>query len=111
MYYGDVRIQPQDDVLKGSEDVMAAQVGNIKLAAMLQDKGLEAHPDKTSYIVCGSRNFKRKAKDDLEKNPLMFGNFAVKERVADKYLGQVLHSGGLEIFRRGGRTPCIAGWQ
>ena len=99
MYYGDVRIQPlayQDDVLKGSKDVMAAQVGNIRLAAMLQDKGLEAHPDKTSYIVCGSRKFKQKAKEDLENNPLMFGDFVVKERVSDKYLGQVLHSGGLE---------------
>ena len=91
MYYGDVRIQPlayQDDVLKGSKDVMAAQVGNIRLAAMLQDKGLEAHPDKTSYIVCGSRNFKQKAKEDLENNPLMFGDFVVKKRVADKYLAR-----------------------
>ena len=26
----------------------------------------------------------------------MFGDFVVKERVSDKYLGQVLHSGGLE---------------
>ena len=97
--YGDVRIQPlayQDDVLKGNKDVMAAQVGNIRLAAMLQDKGLEAHPDKTSFIVCGSRKFKQKAREDLENNPLMFGDFLVKERVSDKYLGQVLHSGGLE---------------
>ena len=26
----------------------------------------------------------------------MFGNFVVKERVSDKYLGQILHGGGLE---------------
>ena len=61
MYYGSARIQPlayQDDVLKGSKDVMAAKVGNIKLSAMLQDKGLEAHPDKPSFIVCGSNEFK-----------------------------------------------------
>ena len=48
IHYGGVRIQPlayQDDVLKGSKDVAAAQVGNIKLAAMLNEKGLEAHPD------------------------------------------------------------------
>ena len=65
MYYGSARIQPlayQDDVLKGSKDVMAAKVGNIKLSAMLQDKGLEAHPDKTSFIVRGSNKFKQKAK-------------------------------------------------
>ena len=99
IYYGEVRVQPlayQDDVLKGSKDVMAAQVGNIKLATMLKDKGLEAHPDKTSFIVCGSRRFKQKAKDDLQNNPLKFGDFPVKERVSDKYLGQVLHGGGLD---------------
>ena len=99
MYYGDVRIQPlayQDDVLKGSKDVMAGQVGNIRLAAMLQDKGLEAHPDKTSFIVCGSSKFKEKVKEDIEKPPIMFGNFLVKERDCDKYLGQMLHGNGLE---------------
>ena len=84
-----------DDVLKGSKDAAAAQVGNIKIAKMLEDKGLEAHPDKTSYIVCGSPEFKQKAKEDMLKNPLMFGNFEVKEKESDKYLGQVLHGGGL----------------
>ena len=99
MYFGDVRIQPlayQDDVLKGCKDVMDARVGNIRLAAMLKDKGLEAHKDKTSFIVCGSNRFKQKAKDDLQNDPLMFGNFEVKEKLSDKYLGQVLHGGGLE---------------
>ena len=72
IYYGEVRVQPlayQDDVLKGSKDVMAAQVGNIKLATMLKDKGLEmeAHPDKTSFIVCGSRKCKEKAKDEIKE--------------------------------------------
>ena len=35
--YGVVKVQPlayQDDILKGSEDVMGAQAGNIKLAAI-----------------------------------------------------------------------------
>ena len=99
MYYGSIRFQPlayQDDILKGSKDAMAAQVGNIKLSAMLQDKGLEAHPDKTSFIVCGSSKYKQKAKNDLKERPLMFGDFEVKERVSDKYLGQILHGGGLE---------------
>ena len=99
MYFGGVRIQPlayQDDVLKGCKDVMDARVGNIRLAAMLKDKGLEAHQDKTSFIVCGSSRFKQKVKDDLQNDPLMFGNFVVKERLSDKYLGQVLHGGGLE---------------
>ena len=97
--YGDVQISPlayQDDIMKGNRDVVGAQAGNIKLAAMLTDKGLEAHPDKTCFIVCGSKMFKEKADNDLKSNPLMFGNFQVKQKVCDKYLGQMLHSGGVE---------------
>ena len=97
--YGDVKVNPlayQDDILKGSKDVLAARVGNIKLATMLEDKGLEAHPDKTCFIVCGSKKFKEKAEDDIKKQPLMFGNFEQKQREHDKYLGQILHGGGLE---------------
>ena len=33
---------------------------------------------------------------DLKRNPLLFGNFPVKQREHDRYLGQVLHSGGLD---------------
>ena len=61
IYYGGVRMQPlayQDDILRGSKDVMDTQVGNIKLAAMLEEKGLEAHPDKTCFIVCSSRRYR-----------------------------------------------------
>ena len=99
MLYGRVRIQPlayQDDVLKGSEDVLTAQIGNIRLAAMLQEKGLEAHPEKTSFIVVGSEKFKKKVKEDIRTTPLMFGSFKMIEKVSDKYLGQFLHGGGLE---------------
>ena len=55
IYYGYVRLQPlayKDDIMKDSKDVLGAQVGNIKLAAMLQEKGLEAHPEKKCVIIC-----------------------------------------------------------
>jgi hypothetical protein len=51
--YGVVKVQPlayQDDTVKENKDVMGAQAGNIKLAAMVT-----AHPDKTCDIVCGSK--------------------------------------------------------
>ena len=97
--YGIVNIKPlayQDDIMKGSKDVNGAQAGNIKLSAMLKDKGLEAHPDKTCFIICGSKQFKEKAEQDLKYNPIMFDTFPVKHKTSDKYLGQVLHSGGVE---------------
>ena len=98
--YGGVRLQPlayQDDIMRGSKDVLTTQVGNIKLAAMFEEKGLEAHPDKTCFIVCGSKRFKENAEFDLQRSPIMFGDFLVKQRVSDRYLGQILHSGGLDM--------------
>ena len=74
--------------MKGSKDVVGAQAGNTKLAAMLKDKGLDAHPDKTCFLVCGSKRFKDKAEKDLKANPLMFATFPVKQKVSDKCLGQ-----------------------
>jgi hypothetical protein len=96
--YGGVRLQPlayQDDILRSSMDVLSTQVGNIKLAAMMEEKGLEAHPDKTCFIVTGSSKYKDKVRRDLGDNPLMFGDFPVKQRESDRYLGQILHGGGL----------------
>ena len=82
--------------MKGSKDVLGAQVGNIKLAAMLQEKGLEAHPEKTCFIICGSKKYKQDVERDLKGRKIMFGKFPVKQKDSDKYLGQILHTGGLE---------------
>ena len=44
----------------------------------------------------------------------MFGNFTIKQKVSDKYLGQVLHSGGVEasatatVQERSGRIKGAA---
>ena len=57
---------------------------------------ITAHADKTFYIVCGSKKFKAKVEKDIQTNPLVFDTFDIKQRVSDKYLGQILHSDGLE---------------
>ena len=91
IYYGDVRCEYfayQDDIGKPSKGAREAQAANIKLAHMFQEKGLEAHPDKTCFIVFGSENFKRKINEQLNANPLQLGNFMVNRRVSDRYLGQ-----------------------
>ena len=98
MYYGEVRFESaafQDDVSKPSADVIAAQAGMSRLAAMLEDRGLEAHEDKTGYVVFGSRKYKERVKQEEEIIPLQFGRFKTKRKVSDKYLGQVLHEDGL----------------
>ena len=93
-----MRIQPvayQDDVARASSSVAEVQAGMTKMSAMLKDKGLEAHPDKTCFIVIGSSEFKSKVYDDIKMSPLTFGNFEVKEKLVDTYHGQMLHSEGL----------------
>ena len=52
--------------------------------------------DKTSFIVCGSSSFKQSVKLEIQDYPMIFGDFVMKEKISDKYLGQVLHGGGLE---------------
>ena len=67
-----------------------------RLAGFLKERGLDAHPDKTSYLICGTEEFKRKTNKQLEEVPLVFGDFLAKRKISDKYLGQVLHEDGLE---------------
>ena len=46
MCFGNVKLQPvayQDDMGHATKDVLHVQVGNMKMASMLQDKGLQAH--------------------------------------------------------------------
>ena len=98
-HYGDIRIQPlawQDDVGIPNEDVTMARNNNIRMEEMLSEKLLEAHSDKTVYIVMGSSSFKKKVREELKDSPLVFGSFRMKEKESEKYLGQIIHSGGLE---------------
>ena len=81
--------------MKGSKDVLDTQVGSISLATMLESKGWEAHRDKTCFIVCGSKKYKQMVNLDLDRNRLIFGQFPVKQKECDLYLGQMLHGGGL----------------
>ena len=98
MYYGGVRVEYfayQDDIGKPSAGVNEAQAGNIKISQMFSDKGLEAHPDKTCFVVFGTTKYKEKIENQLETNPLYFGDFPVKKKDSERYLGQIIHSGGL----------------
>ena len=99
MYYGKVRIEYtayQDDVGKPSQGVQEAQNHMLKLAYMVEEKGLEAHPDKTAYIIMkGNKKNVVMMEKELKNNPLRFGQyFTMTRRKEDKYLGQYLHEDG-----------------
>ena len=80
----------QDDIAKPNADVISAQTGMTRLAGMLLESGLEAHTEKTSYFVCGSKSYKEKTEEQLQLMPLTFGEFNVKRKSSDKYLGQIV---------------------
>ena len=57
---------------------------------------MDAHPDKTAYILFkGSKEDVGKKEKELELTPLQFGQFTIKRKDKDKYLGQILHEDGL----------------
>ena len=99
MHYGRVRVEYtayQDDVGKPSGSVKEANVHMVKMAKMLKDKGLEAHPSKTGYILFkGSKKDKEQMEKELLLMPLVFGEFKMKRKTQDKYLGHILHEDGL----------------
>ena len=98
LYYGAVRCEYfayQDDIGKPSAGVNEAQAANIKMDQLFREKGLDAHPDKTGYIVFGSNRYKEEVANQLENCELSLGNFSVKRKEFDRYLGQILHTDGV----------------
>ena len=78
MYYGSVRCEYfayQDDIGKPSAGVNEAQSANIKMDQLFREKGLDAHPDKTGYIVFGLKRYKEEISNQLEECELSLGNF------------------------------------
>ena len=76
MYYGNVRCEYfayQDDIGKPSTGVNQAQAANIKMTHLFSEKGLEAHPDKTCFIVFGAAKYKKEMSDQLEDTALSLG--------------------------------------
>ena len=96
--YGSVRIQPQifqDDIQRVARNVSAARIGNVKLQRMLSERLLRCHPKKTCFVMLGNLQYKKQVRNELEICPLRFGEFDMKEKEQDVYLGDVFSSKGL----------------
>ena len=76
LYYVGIRIEYtafQDDIGKPSGGVHMTKIG-----FMFEDKGLEAHPDKTSYIIVkGNKKDVMRIEKGLEINPIRFNQFTM----------------------------------
>ena len=97
--YGWVRLQPlayQDDISRLATTVNSTRAGSIKISGMTDQKGLKCHPTKTVCIAVGDKEFRAEVKKQVESEPVMFGDFTVKFKESEVYLGDVIAAQGLE---------------
>ena len=62
IYFGETRIEPlsyQDDVAAPCLSVDMARTQATMLASLMKEKTLQAHPDKTGYLILGTEKKKR----------------------------------------------------
>ena len=73
-----VRCNPQafqDDIARLAEGIDATNYGNVKISKMLELKGLECHPTKTTFISIGTKKCRKRIEEELRRTPIVFGNF------------------------------------
>ena len=85
----------QDDIMRAADSIEAARAGNIKMASVMYSKQLTLNQDKTGFILFGKEARTRQARKEIALSPIFCGDFITKEKVADKWLGDMFHQGGL----------------
>ena len=98
MDYGEVPMAPLlwlDDIINTAGGLDEARQINVLINKVMKQRGLALNEDKSAIIIMGSKKQKLQASTELEKDPLLCGHFVTKEKQNDKWLGQILSSGGL----------------
>jgi hypothetical protein len=96
--FGRVQCNPQafqDDIARLSKDINSTNFGNIKISQMLELKGLECHPTKTTFIAIGSKDYQNEIEKELKRNPIVFGSFICQPKKQDVCLGDVISADGM----------------
>ena len=97
--YGAVPQAPllwMDDILNAARGLDEAREANRRMSVLMMERGLCLNQEKTVCIVIGSNKQKKEATAEIKTNPLMCGNFEMKEKQLDKWLGQQVSARGLE---------------
>ena len=55
------------------------------------------HPDKTIFVTFGSKNQIKDLEDQNKKEPIYFNDFVTEKKPSEKWLGDMLHEGGLSL--------------
>ena len=67
----------------------------MRISSLMKENQLECHPDKTCFIVIGTKTFKEGVGKEVEAEPIRFGTFVTEEKLVDRYLGHFFHTDGL----------------
>ena len=95
-YGGKVRLNPllyQDDSLRLASSATSAQYGNYVMEAVMKRKLLSIN-DKSSFLLCGKAKQIRSIQEKIEENPLSIKGKSIKQKVKEKYLGDMISSLG-----------------
>ena len=98
--YGTVPLAPvmfQDDLADCSGSLDNARESNRRVDVLTKQLCLELNRDKSVYILQGSKKQKEQIRLQILKEPLMCGQFHMKEEKVSKWLGHYLSSEGLAI--------------
>ena len=96
--YGAVRVLPvifKDDISRAVCSLESARAGNVKMSGVVNSKHLTLNKDNPCIILFGNKAKVSKAREELARSPLYCGDFIIKEKTADKWLGEFFHQGGL----------------
>ena len=96
--YGEAPLQPllfQDDICRATSTPENAQMGNIKMEAVLESKLLDFNHDKSRYLVIGGDRAVKDMQTRINTCPQTLCEAEMKTSKQEKYLGDQLSSAGL----------------
>ena len=83
------------DLINVAEGLPQARVTNSKVDIVMKQRGLSLNKDKSVCVIIGNKKQKMEATKEIEKDPLLCGDFITKEKEEEKWLGQILSNAGL----------------
>ena len=71
---------------------------DIKISSTMKSKELQLSKDKTAYVIFGKKKQKEGARKEIDVCPIYCGDFITKEKVTEKWLGDIFHQAGLKEY-------------
>ena len=76
--------------------VDSARAGNVKVSSSMKSKQLQLNKDITAYVIFRKKKQKEGAMKEIDVCSIYCGDFITKEKVTEKWLGDIFHQAGLE---------------